>query len=610
MSGFAGIIHFDGAPVDPALLDHMLRRLAYRGPDRQETWTSGSVSLVHALAKVAPEAESDHQPLTMDECTIVADARLDGRSELLQTLVAKLGRGTPISESAPDSELILWAYRAFGEACVEHLIGDFAFGIWDSAKRSLFAARDQLGKRQLFYTQIGSTIAFSNELRPLRFVPGAGDQLDDTHIADFLMFGGGHWLDKTTTAFANIHRLAPAHRLIAQDGALRITRYWEFPAHEPVLRAGHDDILEQFRGLLRTAVKDRMRPSRISLTASGGMDSSSLNAVAFDLIRKGEVSTTPRVFTAVSTEIPDREEHYTRFLIKRLGIEEFHEFVNTDGYRVLSPYQGTAAILVANPFAARTIDFHRRLASHAHQAIYGFNGEVLMTTERFAWFLQYMNPISFFLAWQRITKVYGKRPALQTNLFSRKKKPPLRDTIPTDYPGWFQEDFERELGLRERWRHRWTDGRPGFGKLREVMDWLLLGNWSSYDESENIDFTPCDIVDPYADVRLVRFFMSLPPLPWYYHKYLTRLAMLNDLPLEILNRAKLQIGDVLSHRMVLPESEWLDSWQPSERTQRYVDTRRIPKVAGQNFVSMEHSAVNMRPLMLNLWLELNLNPAQ
>src|SRR6266550_1706077 len=130
MSGIVGIINLDGAPVDRELIRRMTKFMSYRGPDAQDIWTEANVGFGHAMLRTTFEAETEKQPLTLDgKVWLTADARIDGRAELISELEAKLrtslrtpaqsnGNGSD-SRTPNDAELILYAYQAWGEDCVE-----------------------------------------------------------------------------------------------------------------------------------------------------------------------------------------------------------------------------------------------------------------------------------------------------------------------------------------------------------------------------------------------------------------------------------------------------------------------------------------------------------
>ena len=159
MSGFICIVHLEGQPADPELLTALTESFAFRGPDGRRQWLDGSAGLGVAKFATTDEAQREQQPLTLDgEVWIVADARIDGRGELVAKLES-LGRED--AREATDAELILHAYHAWGEDAPAHLLGDFSFAIWDRPRRRLFCARDHLGVKPFYYARCGASLIFS-----------------------------------------------------------------------------------------------------------------------------------------------------------------------------------------------------------------------------------------------------------------------------------------------------------------------------------------------------------------------------------------------------------------------------------------------------------------
>ena len=169
MSGFIGIFNTDGAPVDSELLERLTASLTFRGPDARAVWCQGSVGFGHTLFRTTWEARYERQPFTLDQQVwIVADARVDAREDL----VRELGCGHDLAlNQTPDVELILRAYLKWGEACLDHMIGDFSFAIWDGRSRRLFCARDHFGVKLFYYARTSSCLIFSNTITALRFHP-------------------------------------------------------------------------------------------------------------------------------------------------------------------------------------------------------------------------------------------------------------------------------------------------------------------------------------------------------------------------------------------------------------------------------------------------------
>ena len=162
--------------------------MSFRGPDAQETWIDGNAGFGHTMLRTTFEAETEQQPLTLDgKVWLTADARIDGRAELIANLEAKLRTKPLLSHrSNPngsdsiipnDAELILYAYQAWGEDCVKHLIGDFAFAIWDSREHRLFCTRDHFGVKPFYYAHVGNTFVFSNTLNAVRLHPNVSAKI-------------------------------------------------------------------------------------------------------------------------------------------------------------------------------------------------------------------------------------------------------------------------------------------------------------------------------------------------------------------------------------------------------------------------------------------------
>ncbi|RYG80958.1 MAG: asparagine synthetase B, partial [Alphaproteobacteria bacterium] len=165
MSAICGILLTDGGELGGALLDRQLRSLDHRGLDGRATWREGQIGFGHQMLHVTPESLTEALPWhdRASGLAITADARLDNREDLFRTLSIT----GPKRHLIPDSSVILKAYERWGEDCARHLLGDFAFAIWDGRKRELFCATDAMGLRPLFYYSGPGLFAFASEIRAL-----------------------------------------------------------------------------------------------------------------------------------------------------------------------------------------------------------------------------------------------------------------------------------------------------------------------------------------------------------------------------------------------------------------------------------------------------------
>ena len=164
MCGIAGKYNYGtGAPVDAALIRGMCDRITHRGPDDSGVYVDGPVGLGHRRLSIIDLSELGHQPMsTADKrCWITFNGEIYNFLDLRKDLTA---RGY-VFKSQCDTEVILYLYREYGSACVDHLRGMFAFAVWDADKQTLFMARDRIGKKPLYYFHDGTTLIFASELK-------------------------------------------------------------------------------------------------------------------------------------------------------------------------------------------------------------------------------------------------------------------------------------------------------------------------------------------------------------------------------------------------------------------------------------------------------------
>jgi len=273
VSGICGIIRFDGA-VEPTAASAMSAAIAHRGGDAAGVHADGPAALAATLRHDTPESLREKQPLVGEGgLVVVADARLDNRDEL----IAALGRtGAP---APTDADIILAAIEAWGDDAPARLVGDFAFAAWDPAGRRLLCARDHLGVRPFAYIhRPGHLFAFASEIKALFAAPGVPREVSDTAVIAYL---DGRDIAQDETFFRWVGRLPPAHRLILEDGRMRVERYWSLDPERENFLPGSDDYVDGFREQFDRAVAARLRSVRpVGVMLSGGLDSSSIAVTA------------------------------------------------------------------------------------------------------------------------------------------------------------------------------------------------------------------------------------------------------------------------------------------------------------------------------------------
>ena len=602
MSGIVGIINLDGRPVDRKLLGRMTDFMAYRGPDAQEVWSAGHVGFGHAMLRTTRESLSERQPLSLDkEVWITADARIDGRKELVGKLESKVASDLT---DLTDAELILHAYDVWGEGCLEDLIGDFAFAIWDGRKRRLFCARDHFGVKPFYYAQVGDSFIFSNTLNCVRLHPAVSDELNDQAIGDFLLFGFNQ--EVTTTTFADIKRLPPAHGLILSDGQRQLKRYWTLPIDGRIRYKRDGEYVEHFREMLNTAVEDRLRANRIAVSMSGGLDSTSVAATAKGLLSERSEPFDLRAFTMFYEKlIPDIEHNYARLAAEGLEIP-IHYFA-LDGYGLFDRWDEVELRYPEPhdyPLSAFFLDYLKQIAKQSRVMLTGDGGDPLLLFSE-----SYLadsikgfriGRIAFHLVRHLLS--YKRLPRLGFRTVLRRWKGNHASWRPP-YPDWLNEDFAARLDLQARWDRIMEGPVHTHPERPEAYNHLTHPYWPDSFERNDPGVTGV-IVEaryPFFDLRFVNYLLAIPPLPWSVHKEILRRAMQGILPETVRLRSKTLLrGEPLLEMVQRPGVEWMDSFIPSPGMNSYVTRGAIPPVAGERDIS--NLWLNIRPLSLNYWL--------
>ncbi len=336
MTAIIGIYRRDGTTVNPSQLQQMTDRLSHRGPDGAGIWNDGAIGLGHRMLWTTPESLHERLPLVSDDKLriITADARIDNRDELL----AALDLTSAPSGLLPDSALILGSYERWGASCVDHLLGDFAFAIWDKEKRHLFCARDHMGVKPFYYYQSDDIFAFASEIKALSCLSEVPRQVDEEQISLFL---ASLPYDRNRTPFADICRLPAAHVLIVESNHLDFYQYWSLdPTYE--LRLESDEAYAQrFHDIFMEAIRCRLRSAfPVGSHLSGGLDSSTVVCTIREALQHpGNDDRTPGVpfhtFSAVFDDVPESDERSYINAVLAKGDMEPH-YVHPDQVGTLS----------------------------------------------------------------------------------------------------------------------------------------------------------------------------------------------------------------------------------------------------------------------------------
>lgn len=245
MSGIAGIIRFEGAPVDPNLIQAMTAAMACRGPDGINHWQGDGAALGHCLLQTTPESLEEQQPVATEDTSLVLfmGGRVDNYVELREELLA----GGAMLRNRSDPELLLRAYQRWGPNCLAHIEGNFAFAIWSASDRSLFCARDPLGNRPFHYHWSGRTLVFATDLHAILALPEVPQLPSEGVLAEYL---ASQWYSRDETFWRGVLRLVAAHRMVVDAFGPNIEQYWSPDLFATLDYTRDEDYIEHYRELL------------------------------------------------------------------------------------------------------------------------------------------------------------------------------------------------------------------------------------------------------------------------------------------------------------------------------------------------------------------------
>jgi asparagine synthase (glutamine-hydrolysing) len=320
MCGISGIISKDKLSVNESLLKKMTDSIAHRGPDGEGFWLNKTncIGFGHRRLTIIDLSGAAAQPMHyLDRYTIIHNGEIYNYIELKEELAKRQYN----FRSQSDTEVILAAYDFYGEECLQHLDGMFAFAIWDEKEQILFCARDRFGEKPFYYSFDEGKLAFASEAKAL-WAAGLAKKINYPLLLNYLALGyTGTAADNTITFFQDVFSLPPAHylRFKNPEFSFSINRYWDCDK-EAKISITEKQAVEQFNELLLTSVKRRLRSDvMVGASLSGGLDSSSIMATINNI---RETSCMP-TFSAVFPGFEKDESVYIQTLKEKFNLKNY-----------------------------------------------------------------------------------------------------------------------------------------------------------------------------------------------------------------------------------------------------------------------------------------------
>ena len=277
MCGICGQLRFDGDTPSSESLDNMMNKLARRGPDSNGKWLEGKIGFGHQRLSIIDLSRSGSQPMidNLLKLTLVFNGTIYNYKQLRSRLISK---GYSFFSSS-DTEVIIKAYHYWGEDCVNHLDGMFAFAIWDKPSKKLFIARDRMGIKPLYYNLTNKAFTFASNSQAL-LTQGLDKSVNPIALQQQLSLHGV--VPAPNTIINGIKKLKPGtYIVLSEKGDIKEQTYWHPSATRPEGNVSEEDYIARTHELLTAAVTKRMDASDvpIGVLLSGGLDSSLIVAL-------------------------------------------------------------------------------------------------------------------------------------------------------------------------------------------------------------------------------------------------------------------------------------------------------------------------------------------
>src|SRR5437763_5615719 len=581
MCGITGIVRSDGAQIDRELLARMNDAIRHRGPDDDGFYFGDGVGLaMRRLSNI--DLKGGHQPIHNSDRTawIVFNGEIYNYQELRKQLE---DRGHQFYTDS-DTEAIVHAYDEYGTDCPKYLRGMFAFAIWDERAKSLFLARDRVGKKPLLYAQLNGQLIFGSEFMAFLQHPDVSRDVNYEAIHHYLSF---ICVPAPLTAYQAIRKLQPGHSLLWRNGEIKIERYWQLDFSKKV-DVSEAEAGERVVELLREAVRVRLM-SEVPLGAflSGGIDSSAVVALMAQ-----ESSEQVKTFSIGFEEQDFSELRHARRVAEHVGADHHEFIVRPNAMEILPTLVEHYGEPFADSSAIPSYYVSRETRRYVTVALNGDGGD-----ECFAGYERYaaMNIAQTYanlpgsLRERVIANLVNALPAgtSKTNPISKAQRFVAAASLkPVDrYLRWitaFDETAKSNL-YSDEMRHASADWRtagfiePWFAKVNGagIVDASLLADTMTYlpnDLLVKMDIASMSVSleprSPFLDHHLMAFAATLPEnlkLRRLTTKYLLKRVLKKLVPEENLKRSKMVFGVPIHHSFRGPMQPFLRETLLSDR---------------------------------------------
>ncbi len=545
--------------IDVQTIERMRDVIRHRGPDDEGIFIDGRVGLGFRRLSIVDIA-TGHQPMTNEDGSlhITYNGEIYNHAEFRPLLEA---RGHTYRTHS-DTETILHLYEEYGDDCVNHLRGMFAFAIWDERKRELFIARDRLGVKPLYYVHVDDgSLYYGSEIKTLIEAGAIKPQINFDALPDYL---ANHAPSGEQTLFQGVNRLLPGHTMRWRDGDVQIRSFWDVSFEKDKANGWSDEAyIAQWTELFRESVRLRlMSDVPLGMFLSGGIDSSAIAAMM-----SGMVDDPIKTFSVAFEEREANELEYARLVAETFKTNHHEIVVSADQFFAALPklvwhedeplaHPSSVALYFVSLLASQHVKVV--LTGEGSDEMLAGYGRYRKTVYNLTLGARYQSLTPAFLKTAVRNQIEGLsggskiRQKLSRTFLSLE---PDIETIYFDNFAVFPRSMQTELLTEEtRGRIGLIDPYAGVRKAlaqtnaTSLLDQLLYADIKTYlhellmKQDQMSMAASVESRVPFLDHKLVEFTCSLPEhlkLRGWTTKYILRKSMQKVLPQQILSRRKM-----------------------------------------------------------------------
>jgi len=531
MCGISGYIGKE--TIAPPIIHQTLGLMRNRGPDHQDyryiEQNGINIYMLHSRLSIVDLDKRANQPFTLENCTLIFNGEIYNYVELR----AALEKQGIKCQTASDTEVLLRYYLLYGEDCVTHFEGMWAFAIYDEGRKKLFLSRDRFAEKPLYYYQTRDVFYYGSEIKFIKSLSGEPFTINQNHLLRYLVQGYKSLYKTEETFFNEIREVKYATNFVVnRDLEIRSYRYWE-PTSEIDEKMSLDDAVEGTRQCLLESVRLRLRSDvPLAFCLSGGVDSASIVSIAANVFNY-DVS----VFSIIDSDKRYNEQDNIQATVDHINCKS--TFIELSYDNVLLRLQKLIEYHDA-PVATITYFVHSMLSEQISKKGYrvAFSGTSAdeLFTGYYDHFLLHLNAVSnsmkysqYLSDWKENIQQFVRNPIFRNpNLYM--ERPSYREHVfdnSTEFAGLLKVSFD-EMFTEECFTENLLRSRMMNELFHEITPLIL------HEDDLNSMFYSIENRSPYLDSKLFKFAYSIPDeylIQNGYGKYILREAMegiLND----------------------------------------------------------------------------------